>query len=127
MNEDRSEVEGRWEDQAEGQRTEMKEVFASAISSQCRVEDEANAFEAGEGHEEEIDDVQGVVQPDPDRTERPVGWIHLRTVQVRERERNIDGDEKEGDDEQKQNCMVVDVFAQSFAAQESQQDVEKAG
>ena len=112
MEKDRSEVEERWIDQAEQQWTIVEADSSYCTSDQRWVKDEPVSFDAGEGHKEQVDHVQRVMDPVPERAEYESTWIRTRGEHVGLGERESNGEKQKGDDEEEKNNMMVMRFAQ---------------
>ena len=75
------------------------------------MKDENIPFDACEGHEKEIDDVQRVVKPVPQRAEDVERRVDERVVHVDLGERERDGDEEKRDDEKNEDHVVVEFLS----------------
>ena len=123
---DRSHVECRGIDQTEENRQVVKKHFPPLTAKEVRTKNQQVPFEAGEGHEKEIDDVQGVVKPVPEGAEGLTGGRDVRGEEIRLRKRESESDEQKRDEEKNEDHVVTERFPQVWPVRVLKKGAEKS-
>lgn len=90
----------------------MKQNSATLTAKDVRSKDQKMPFDTGKGHEKQIDDVQRIMKPVPERTEDFSRWIDMRSEHVRLRERHSESNEEKRNEEKKKENIKAQRFPQ---------------